>query len=128
MCLLRSSSFPAQRRDRRVQHRLAAADGNHRRPALVRRPEALLQGEHPGDRGFILPDAPAPRAREIAGVQRLQHQHERKTLPNERVAAASPSLPRCPPVVRVENPKRIGTAVAAARAALPLRGRAKSVP
>ncbi len=66
--------------DLRIHHRLAAADGNHRRAALIHRRQALFERHALGDGGFVFANAPAARAGEIAGVQRLQHQHDGEAL------------------------------------------------
>src|ERR1039457_2202491 len=66
--------------DRRIHHGLAAANRDHRRAAFIDRQKALLERHPLGDGGFVLANAPAARARQVAGVQRLEHQHDRKTL------------------------------------------------
>ena len=62
--------------DLRVHHRLAAADRNHGRAALVDRGQALFERYALGDGGFVFADSAAAGAGEIAGVQRLEHQHD----------------------------------------------------
>ncbi len=80
MCRPRSRISLRQPADLRIDHRLAAADGDDRRAALVRRRQALLDRHDFVDRGFVLADAAAARAGQVAGVQRLEHHHHRKFL------------------------------------------------
>ena len=80
MCFLRSRISLRQPADLRIDHRLAAADRNDRRAAFVHRCQALLDGQHFVDRGLVFADAAAARAGQVAGVQRLEHHHQRKLL------------------------------------------------
>ncbi len=78
--LLAREDFARQPPDFGIDHRLAAADGNDRRSAIVHRRQALLDRQNFVDRRLILANAAAARAGEIAGVQRLEHHHEREFL------------------------------------------------
>ena len=64
----------------RIQRRLAAADRHGRRAALVDGVQALRQRQPIGQLAGVPLDGAAD-ARQVAGVQRLQHQHERVALP-----------------------------------------------
>ncbi len=59
-----------------IQRRLAAADRNRRRPAVVDRLQAGLQGQPVLELAGVALDG-AAQAGQVAGVQRLEHQHER---------------------------------------------------
>ena len=61
-----------------VDHRLAAADAHDGGAGLVHGIQALLDGEAVLEVGGVFADAPAAGAGEVAGVQRLEHQHERE--------------------------------------------------
>ena len=63
-----------------IQQRLASADGNDGRAALVDRGEALLERDALADGLLVLADAAAARAGKVAGVERLQHQDQREPL------------------------------------------------
>ena len=52
----------------RIHHGLAAADGNHRRAALIHRRQALLERNPFRDAGFVFADPAATGASKIAGV------------------------------------------------------------
>ena len=80
MCLSRSRMPAHQLADLRVHHRLPAADRDHGRAALIHRHQAFFERHALGDAGLVFADAPAAGAGEIAGVQRLQHQHDGKAL------------------------------------------------
>ena len=66
--------------DAGIDQRLAAANADDRRAGLVDRGQALLDRELVLDRLLVLANAPAAGAGEIAGVQRLEHEHERIAL------------------------------------------------
>src|SRR5262249_21127074 len=68
--------------DLRVQERLAAGDADNRRPALVRRSDALRHREMPLEQRRRVLDLSAAGATQIAPEQRLQHQHEGVALPS----------------------------------------------
>src|SRR5262249_20883417 len=63
-----------------VDHRLAAADADDGGAGLVDGGEALGEGELFLDGLRVFADAAAAGAGEVAGVQRLQHQHQREAL------------------------------------------------
>ncbi len=69
-----------ERLDLRINERLAAADRNHRRVALLRRTEAVFERHHVLERGGILADAAAAGAGEVAGVQRFELENGRELL------------------------------------------------
>jgi hypothetical protein len=71
--------------DLRIHHRLSAANRDHWRAALIHYRHAFLERNPLGNAGFILADPPAAGARQIAGMQRLQHQHNRKTPTDHRM-------------------------------------------
>ena len=67
-----------QAADFRIDHGLATADRYHRRPAFIDRIKALLHRELFLNCFLVFADAAAARARQVAGVQRLEHHHQRK--------------------------------------------------
>ena len=69
-----------QRLDLRIDQRFAAADGDHRRVALLGRPQAILQAHHVLEGRGIFANPPAARAGEVAGVQRFELQHRGEFL------------------------------------------------
>ncbi len=81
--------------DRGIDHRLAAADADDRRAALVDRRQALLDGQLVLDRRGVLANPPAAGAGQVAGVQGLEHQHQRKPLSRRRASCAPGSRPSC---------------------------------
>src|SRR5436190_1580349 len=62
--------------DLRVDQRLAAADAHDGCAGFIDGVEALLDRQFLLDRALVFADAAAPGTREIAGVERLQHQYE----------------------------------------------------
>jgi len=64
----------------RIDHRLAAANRDDRGPALIRSFKAFLNSQDFIDRRLIFANPAAARARQIAGMQRLEHHHHRKFL------------------------------------------------
>ena len=78
--LFAGKNFVGQAANLRVNHRLATADRNDRRAAVVNRLQALLDGEHLVDGGLVFANAAAACAGEIAGVKRFEHHHQRKFL------------------------------------------------
>ena len=68
-----------------IEHRLAPADGYCRRAAFIHGAKALLHGEALRNGALVFADPAATGTGEIAGVQRLQHQHERESLVDHRV-------------------------------------------
>ena len=64
----------------RIDHRLAAADADDRGAAFVDRVEALLDGQLFLDGLRVFANAAAAGAGQIAGMQRFEHEHERKAL------------------------------------------------
>ena len=70
-----------------VQERLAAGDRDHRGPALLDRPDRLLDADpSPEDVGGVL-DLAAPGAGEVAGEQRLELDDQRELVPPARASA-----------------------------------------
>ena len=67
-----------QRPDLGIDHRLAAANADDRSAGLIDRCQALLEAQLLLDGLGVFADAAAAGAGEVAGVQRLQHQHQRK--------------------------------------------------
>ncbi len=61
--------------DMRIYQRFAATDGDHRRIALIRRSQTVLQAHHVLERGGVFADPAAARAREVAGMQRFKLKH-----------------------------------------------------
>ena len=94
--LARSRISRDQLADLGIDHRLAAADADHRRAALVDRGQALFERQLLLDGGLVLADAAAAGAGQVAGVQRLEHQHEREALVDHRmrlaIGSSSPDL------------------------------------
>ena len=76
---LREQSF-YQRFDMRIDQRFAAADGNHRRVALLRCRQAILQAHDVLEGRRIFANPSTTRAREIARMQRLELKHRGKFL------------------------------------------------
>src|SRR5512146_2837937 len=70
----RRDEFP----DVLVDKRLAATDRNDRRATVVGGLQTLLDGDNLADRALVFAYAPAAGTGEIAGMQRLKHQYERK--------------------------------------------------
>src|ERR1035437_7375694 len=66
--------------DLRIHHRLAAANRDHRPPALIHRQQALFERHPLGDGALVLADPAAAGTGQVAGVQGLQHQHDGETL------------------------------------------------
>jgi len=66
--------------DARVDERLAAADAHHRGAALVDRSQALAEREGAVHGVGVLADPAAPAATQVAGEQRLQHEHQGELL------------------------------------------------
>ncbi len=64
----------------RVNQRFAAADRDHRRIALLRRPEAILQAHHILQRCGVFANPPATGAGQVASVQRLELKHRGELL------------------------------------------------
>ena len=60
--------------DLRINQRFAAANGHHRRVALLGHGEAFLQRHHVLEGGGVFANTPAAGAGQIAGVQRLELQ------------------------------------------------------
>ena len=86
--LFAGKNFAGQAANFGINHRLAAADGNNRRAAFIDRLQALLDGQHLVDRGFVFANAAAAGAGKIARVQRLEHHHQRKLLrPSDALAS-----------------------------------------
>jgi hypothetical protein len=71
--------------DLRIHHRLAAADGNHGRATFIHRRQALFHRDALCDGRLVLANTPASGARQIASVQRLEHQHDREALVHHRM-------------------------------------------
>ena len=69
-----------QLKDRGINQRLAAGDGNHRGAAFLHGPEALLQGQRLPQGITIFLDAAAALAGQIALMAGLQHEHQGKLL------------------------------------------------
>src|SRR5579862_522693 len=85
---LARKDFVSQAANLGINHRLAAANGNDGRAAIVNRLQALLDGKHFVDRGFVFANAAAASAGEIAGVERFEHHHQRKFLrPSDALAS-----------------------------------------
>ena len=61
-----------------IDQRFAAADGHHRRLALDRRREALLERHHILEVGRVLADASATGAGQVAGVERFELEDHRE--------------------------------------------------
>ena len=80
MCLRPLEDLGDQLADVRVDQRLAAADADDRRAALVDRGQALLDRQLLLDRRLVLANPAAAGAGQVAGVQRLEHQHQREPL------------------------------------------------
>ena len=76
---LREQSFD-QCFDMRIDQRLAAADGNHRRVALLSCRQAVLQAHYVLERRRVFANPSATGAREIARMQRLELKHRGKFL------------------------------------------------
>lgn len=93
-----------QRPDLGVEQGLASADRYDRRAALIYRAQALRQSELLRDRGFVLADPAAAGAGQVAGVQRFQHEHQRKPLADHRVGIHMRAGRRSV----VNDPERIG--------------------
>src|ERR1019366_8428747 len=108
--------------DLRIHHGFAAADGNHRRAALIHRGQALLERHPLGDGGFVLAYAPAAGAGEVAGVQRLQHQDDGEALADHGMRL--PFLTG----LRRQKAERVGRAGIADGVLLPLRPGPQLVP
>src|SRR5216684_3706936 len=70
----------AQLGDFGIEQRLTPANGDHWRATLVHGLQALLERQSLADRCLVLPNAPATGARKVAGMQRLQHHHQREAL------------------------------------------------
>ena len=88
MCFLRARISLVSAANLGINHRLAAADGDDRRAAIVNRRQALFDGEHFVDRGLVFADAAAAGAGEIAGVERFEHHGQRKLLrPGDALAS-----------------------------------------
>ena len=66
--------------DFRVDQRFAAADAHDRRAALGHGGQALLDRQPAVHRVGVFADPPAAGARQVAGVQRFEHQDQRKLL------------------------------------------------
>ena len=66
--------------DFRINQRFAAANADNWRTALIDRGEALLDAEFLLDGLGIFADPAAAGTRQVAGVQRFKHQHQRKAL------------------------------------------------
>src|SRR5690606_37893737 len=62
-----------------VDQRLATGDVHDRRARLLGDPEALLHRHPLVEHMLVLADAPAAVAREVADLERLQHEGERET-------------------------------------------------
>ena len=73
--------------DLRVHERLAAGDGDGRDAAFVDRAEAFFRREMLLQNMAGILDFPASRARQIAAIERLQHQHERVPLASHAASA-----------------------------------------
>src|SRR5690606_7008245 len=63
-----------------VEQRLAARDGDHRRPALLHGVDAFLHREPLVEDVVGVIDLAAAGAGEIAAEQRLEHEHQREPL------------------------------------------------
>ena len=63
-----------------IDHRLAAADAHARRAALVDGRQAFVDRQLVLDGAGVFANPPAAGAGQVAGVQRLEHQHQRKFL------------------------------------------------
>ena len=103
--------------DLRIHHGLAAADRHHRRAALIHRRQAFFERNPLSDSGFVFADAPAAGAGKIAGVQRLEHEHDREPLVDHGMrlpAAALSQLCR-------QNAERVGGVQHRRGGFLPLR-------
>ena len=61
-----------------IDQRFAAANRNHRRAALLRGRQAILEGHHVLEAGGILANAATAGAGQIAGVERFELQHQGK--------------------------------------------------
>ena len=108
----------------RVEQRLAAADRDDGRAALVH------GRRHCSSESFcvmvvlVLADPAASRAGQVAGVQRLQHQHQREPLADHRVGLRARCRCRC----LVDDPERIRAVARSEQVLLPLRPRPQLVP
>src|SRR5271157_772326 len=76
--LLPLENLGDQLADSRVDHRLAPADRDHRRSALVDARQAFVDRQLLLDRRFVLANSTASRTGQVAGVQRLEHQDHRE--------------------------------------------------
>ena len=74
--------------DARIDHRLAAADRDDRRTALVDGGQAFLDRQLLLDRRFVFADSPAAGARQVAGVQRLEHENHGEFLGSRQSLAS----------------------------------------
>jgi len=81
--------------DLRIDHGFAAANRYDRRTAIVHRGETLLYAQRLVDCGLIFADAPAARARQIAGMQRLEHEHHGKFGSSAQALAGDVSRQVC---------------------------------
>ena len=69
-----------ERLDFRIDQRLAAADAYDRRAALAGRGQALRERKPLVHRVGVFANPPAAGAGEVAGVQRFEHQNQRKVF------------------------------------------------
>src|SRR5262249_40059512 len=83
--LLASDQRLHQRADLRIHEGLAAGNGDHGRPALVHRPQTLLQAEVALQDVSGVLDLAAPRTGEVAAKQGLEHEDQRIALPTTKL-------------------------------------------
>ena len=95
MCFLAIQNFADQSRQLGIDHRLAAADGNDGRAALVDGIQALFHRQLVADRVLVLPDSSAARAGQVAGVQRLQHHDQRKLFNSMKTLSSNVCTQTC---------------------------------
>ncbi len=80
--------------DARVDHRLATADRDDGRTALVDGGQAFVDRQLLLDRRFVFANSPAAGARQVAGVQRFEHENHGELLGSRQFACGRHSR-RC---------------------------------